>query len=204
MGTTKPLSDEISISPGREHSRLKFFQIAFIVQVILLLLIVTTMGFVSWQFNAKQRNFIQSNVDLANELQQWEKSLKQQQDNYVVLATQSAFEIQNISRQHLTDKDIQNLADRELHNALDCEPGSWLAWRDEAQQMIEEHRPQEALAAISKAPIDKTDGRNLFTEAMLQCAIGQRATAMDLKSKAQQSPNKPSPAELESLDAICH
>jgi hypothetical protein len=188
MGTSRQEPDVLRVSDASER-RFRFFRAAFIAQAILLLLVVAVMSFVSWRFDAKQRSLINDNIKRA-------KDLQQAQSDFVVLATQAAFQLRSANR--------PDLADKELENALYCDRGSWLAWRDEAQAMIGEHRAQQTLDAMQKAPIDKADGRNLLTEAMLQCAAGQRATAMQLESQAQSSSNKPSPAELSDLNSICH
>jgi hypothetical protein len=190
-----------------EERRLRWQQIAFRIQAILLVLVVAVMSVVSWQFNAKNKELIKSNLDLANKLALDEAQFKQQQDAFVVLATQAAFELRTAANSGLTGKELKSRlradSDKELENAIRADKSSWLAWREEAQAMIEEHQAQHTLDELLKAPIDKADGYNLFTEAMLQCAVGQSAAAHELVAEAQKSSDKPSPAEVSALNSAC-
>ena len=190
-----------------EERRLRWQQIAFRIQAILLVLVVAVMSVVSWQFDAKNRDLIKSNVDLANKLASDEEQFRQQQDAFVALATQAAFALRAAANSGLTGKELENAllaaSDKELENALRADRGSWLAWREKAQAMIEEHKAQQTLDEMLKAPIDKADGYNLFTEAMLQCAVGQSAAAHALVAEAQKSSDKPAPAELSALNPAC-
>jgi hypothetical protein len=180
---------------AHEERKFRWLRAAFTIQVVVLVLMVAVLAFVSWQFDSKQSQLIDSNVKLANRLQAKEKLLDQQQSDFVVLATQAAFELRNANK--------PELADQELSNALLADPGSWLAWRDEAMAMIDEHQAPETLDRMMKAPIDKSDGHNLLTEAMLQCAAGQYAAGRDLLAQALQTADKPAAAELRDLNKLC-
>lgn len=191
-----------------EEKKFQWLQKAFVAQVALLVLLIIMMVFVSRQFDAKQRKLIASNLDLAKQLQSDEEQFNQQQADFVLLATQAAFDLRNAAKQESPNSALRKAlladSDKALRNALLADRGSWLAWREQAQAMIGEHRAQETLDDMLKAPIDKSDGRNLLTEALLECAMGRSAAARELVLEAQKSSSRPSTAELGDLNPACH
>jgi tetratricopeptide (TPR) repeat protein len=195
METSGLKQQELSEASGRGDRKFVWLKRAFIVQTVLLILIIFAMIFVSWRFSVQQRTWMNANIEKQRELDQKQKDLQRLANSLGAAQFDAA-----ITAKRMGD---YATADRMIENALQAFPGDPFSWRQRALISIHLNRAEQTLNDIQKAPINKNDGRNLLTEAILYCALQQPAKAMELKSQALQS-FTPAPQDREDYQSVCH
>lgn len=181
-----------------EESR-NWLKIAFVIQSLLLVSIIGTLCYVTSRFNHELKDLLDRNLKAEESNREKAQELNKMADSFVIAELNAAFELRRNGKTQ--DADLQ------IENAQSVEPDSWLVWRDKSQAMIDEHRAQEAwdgLIQAAKRPDgpDLSAGPNLVTEAMIQCALGNKDAAKDLRSREPAS-YREDPTDQTALDSTC-
>ncbi len=165
------MASPVPVAQVSAHATTKWLKGAFVFQSILFALLIAALIFVSVSYSVKQRNMLaeiaQQKADLAkiqSQIDQKTKDLATSEMNY-------AMEMMNAKR----------YSDAALHidDSLREWPGEPVAWREKALIFLGANRGQEALDDFDnpKSGVDRSDPRNLITEAILYCGIKQPGRA---------------------------
>lgn len=134
------------------------------------------MGFVSWRYSVRQAKWAEENLNKQNQLDELDKSLHRAMNS--LANSEFNFAIYLMQAKKYDDALLQ------VDNSLRDDPGRPLPWRIKAMILIRANRAKEGLGDFQNAKLDSTDGRNLLTEAILNCAVKQTAKADELKARA--------------------
>lgn len=161
---------------------------AFVIQALLLVLCLCLISFISIRFTRRQ-------IEMTRTLAQQESDLKKSSYD---LSTALFLRAQDAER----SGDLGS-ARNDYLDALRVAPGDPFIWRRYALLSIRQNQAQQALDHFQKTAINSSDGRNLLTQSILNCALNQHSTADDLKKRALVS-YTPTAQDREDFQSICN